>query len=1469
MVNYIRKFILLFWLISSYALNAQLFINEWMAVNNNVIADGAGEYDDWIEIYNGSSSPIDLAGYYISDDVAEPLKWQIPNSNSALTTIPANGFLLLWADNDTDQGENHLSFKLSADGEPIILTLPDGTTIVDQVLSGPQNDNVSYGRATDGSPAFQFFIAASPGVSNNVNSGPFTYNALFNIPIIQGSDDAEEPVGQSYTTINENVLNIVNDWSGDQTVGIRFQNIPFAQGATINKAHVQFTTAFAFSSVGPSDLTINAELINNSSTFLTSANNITNRILGSQSVNWQPEEWTVPNEANEKEQTPDLTALVQEVIDQNGWSEGNALSFIFSGTGSRIPWSADNPNADYVPRLYLEGELPASTTQIENLVINEIAARGTTYADEFEECDDWIELYNNGNTSVNIGGLFLTDDLDNLTKWQVASPVEIPAGGFQTLWIDKDPEQGGLHASFRLSGSGDQIALVQWVGNDFVILDEVDFDEVPFQSSYGRTTDGGSTWTTFGEITPNASNQNALPWQESPTINLQSGGYNGTQTVSISHPNATAVIYYTIDGSEPNMTSAAYSGPINISENTSLKAKAYAAGFLESETAITSYLIDENLTIPSLFINTDPANFFDDNTGIYVEGTNGTPGFCVNFPANWNQDWEIPVNLSLIEGNGDLGFSVNAGMKIGGGCSRQYGLKSLNVYTRETKYGSEKINYPLFAGRDHDNYERIKLRNSGQDYLRTGFRDGLLHSLLWDKVDLELQGFQPSVVYLNGDFWGVLNIRERYTDEYFETNLDLEKDEIDLIKNPGLDWEEVKLGSNDDYRELFDFFETNDFSIDANYNQATEMIDFNSFISYWASMIYATNGDWPANNLTVWKEKQVGAKWRYMVADQDNSSNSGFNPQNDTDFNTLEQVTDPSSVNWPNHQNSTLTFRKLLENENFRNEYVQRTCSFIHLIYGEERTHHMIDSFQMMIDPYMEEHINKWNADNAYGGNYFNWTGWVQEFRNFFTDRPAYMRDFINDEFNLNGTYELLLNYDVNTGGTVRINSNQMETPYNYTGLYFKGVPVEVTAIAKPNYTFAYWLETGETTPTINFVANENATLTPIFQTTFAVNIGADTSLCQGSSLSLDATIAGCDCDYEWFDGSMESALEFTVDAAGTYAVTVTDNQGGSAVGEITVSFNPAPMGQATPLGVSCSNGSDGAIDLTVSGGVGGYTYLWNNGSQEEDLSGLSTGSYTVTITGQNGCSSTVENIFVPEPAPLEVVFFDMDANCADDATGSIDLTVSAGTPPYSYNWSNNTSIEDQANLTPGNYAVTITDAEGCSSVYLTSVSGPSPIDVNVTTNLPQGGTNNGSIQISPFGGIPPYSILWMNGSTSTVLSNLGVGIYTALITDANGCTYEEVVNFFPTSSTEPGGLLSFNLMPNPATHSCQIHLELIKKEDFELSVYNLMGQLIERSVHKGQENNIGLNVEKWNAGIYIIALSLENGTAYRRLVVE
>jgi hypothetical protein len=145
--------------------SSQLFINEFMASNSTIIADEFSEFNDWIELYNPNNTAVSLAGYYLSDDATNPLKYQIPTNSTA--AIPANGFLLIWADNQTEQGDLHTNFALGTAGEDLLLTAPDGQTLVDSYTFGAQTTDVSEGRSLDGAATWTFFTSPTPNASNN------------------------------------------------------------------------------------------------------------------------------------------------------------------------------------------------------------------------------------------------------------------------------------------------------------------------------------------------------------------------------------------------------------------------------------------------------------------------------------------------------------------------------------------------------------------------------------------------------------------------------------------------------------------------------------------------------------------------------------------------------------------------------------------------------------------------------------------------------------------------------------------------------------------------------------------------------------------------------------------------------------------------------------------------------------------------------------------------------------------------------------------------------------------------------------------------------------------------------------------------------------------------------------------------------------------------------------------------------
>ncbi len=1089
--------------------NAQLYINEFLASNETNITDESGDNEDWIEIYNAGSSAIDLAGYYISDDITDPLIWQIPSSNPGLTTVPAGGYLILWADKDTDDGENHVDIKLGAGGEDIILTNPDGVTVVDQLTFGAQTDDISYGRETDGDPNFVFFNTPSPN-AENVAGGTPTFTITIDVAIATANDDAEEFPGGG-VTLSSSDIELVDDFGNLYTSAFRFNDIGLPSDAVINSAYIQLTADEV--NTGACNLTIHAENAGNSAPLQTTSNNISSRNTTATSTSWAPAAWSIVGESGANQATPDLTSVVEEVISNAGWAEGNAMTFIFTGTGTRIAEAFDSAPGQ-AARLIIEAEVPLDTDPIPQVYINEIAANVTTFQDPGGTQEDWVEIYNPNNEDIDLGGLYLSDKLSSLDKWQISPGTIVPANGYLIFWTDNDDEEGPLHTNFSLKAGGEDVVLSQLLATGLTVIDAVTYEDMPFMGTYGRETDGAANLVFFGEITPDASNNGSDLYLNSPEFSIPSGSYSSSQSVSISTSESGTTIYYTTDGTLPSTSSSIYNGsPVTISSTGSLRAIATKAGFTNSQPSDATYLINENHNIPLLYITTDPDNFFDDEIGLYVDGTNGVVAYCATEPVNWAQDWERPINLKMFETNGDLAFDVDAGVEINGACSRNFAMKSLGINLRDKVFGDEAIEYPLFPERDHEDYQRLKLRNSGQDFIRLGFRDMVNQNMITGKLDIDLQAGRPSRLYINGEFWGLYNIREKFAGEYFEAIYDVNENDLDIIKSPGLPWRDVKKGSDVIYNALYDVVENSNMSNDSDWEYFESQVDVNEMMNYWITMTYMNNYDWPANNLTVWRERAEGAKWRYGMADTDGSTQNMLTPDAEPSYNKFERINDPNITNWPDHSNSTLFLRKALDRQEFRDEFIQRSCSIIELLYNEDRTNSFIDEMVALFQPNVQDQIDRWGFDNAMGGSENSWNQWVQLYRDFYDERPDFWRQHVNDQYNLSGYYDLTVSFDANSGGDVVVNTNEMELPYNYTGTYFRNVPLRLKAIPQEGYVFLFWLETGDTNAEIDYVGTGNFTLTPIFELDDCNNIPPGTACNDGDDCTEnDVYDANCDC---------------------------------------------------------------------------------------------------------------------------------------------------------------------------------------------------------------------------------------------------------------------------------------------------------------------------------------------------------------------
>jgi hypothetical protein len=457
---------------------------------------------------------------------------------------------------------------------------------------------------------------------------------------------------------------------------------------------------------------------------------------------------------------------------------------------------------------------------------------------------------------------------------------------------------------------------------------------------------------------------------------------------------------------------------------------------------VSTYFINEHaFSLPVVSISLKPQYLWDNTIGIYTDGTNGTTGNCQSLPFNWNRDWSRHAVLEFFDAGGAKQFDQSVDVRIGGACSRGNPSKSFAVKARD-EYGKKIISEKLFTGKEWSAYGGFMLRNGGNDFWNTMFRDELMQATVAGQMDVDYMEYEPKIIYLNGSYWGILNLREKIDADYFETNYGVKKEDLDLGE-----WQIALEGSISGYENYLSTLSSMNPASPETFDYINSNIDVQEFINYLITEIYYCNTDWPGNNVKFWRQRSTNGKWRWVLWDLD----FGMGLYNEVSYPThptLEFATRPDGPEWPNPPWSTQHLRLLLQNPEFKKRFIETFTTSLSTTFKPERIIGLIDEFQARIKNEIPFHLAKWNPSG-------NWNYEVQRLRDFATQRNDYMRSHIQSFFGLTGNVNISISASENKGGFIFNGVSSREALINSP--YFTGLEFTIEADPLPGYAFSHW----------------------------------------------------------------------------------------------------------------------------------------------------------------------------------------------------------------------------------------------------------------------------------------------------------------------------------------------------------------------------------------------------------------------------
>ena len=572
-----------------------------------------------------------------------------------------------------------------------------------------------------------------------------------------------------------------------------------------------------------------------------------------------------------------------------------------------------------------------------------------------EVSTSFIELKNLTNEIIDLKDYALSDNSDNIKN---LTNKTIQANGYISINVSELP--------FGINNGNETIYLY----NNGKIIDTYEVGRLTNNVSSGLDAKGNRVYYT--KITKGAANasESYAGYALNPVFSTN-GGYLEKDTKVSLTTGDNSDIYYTIDGSFPSNKSKKYTGEITITKTTVLKAIAYKDGYLPSDIISRTFFTNHH-DIAIVSISTDYSNLF------------GYAGIITNYHQNNHKK----INFEFYESDGSLGTSFVGDTKLSGMDSRERAQKSMSVYLRK-EYGLKEVTYPFFGNYENTTYSSFLLRNAGEDPKNIRIMDAVLTQTLKGQMDIDMQDYRPVVVYINGEYYGLFNLREKMNADYAVTKFNADKDKIDLVK-----YMSAKHGSVSDYNNLVNYINSHDPANKDVYNYIKTKLDVEELCNYWIAESYYGNSD--LGNIKYWREKD--GKWRFMLYDLDwsmwNTTSNMSYPVLNTRIPAVTYVYSSIEIT-----------RRLYRNAEFKDLYLKTLAYHLKNTFNPERMNKIVDELAKEIEPEMPNHIKRWNSlgpssMTAWHNNLNNFKQMIKNRYNYIVKNVKSQFSLSNDEYN-------------------------------------------------------------------------------------------------------------------------------------------------------------------------------------------------------------------------------------------------------------------------------------------------------------------------------------------------------------------------------------------------------------------------------------------------------------------------------------